>query len=269
MITTFLATSMLLSPAAAQEKLDGSTIISKMLAKYAESANVSGEIVMTQSAQGKTLKVVTKLATEKPNKVYLNQSSETVDPRNWLVTCDGGKVSYDSPWKPGSVFQRERIVEPTAFMDQGQPKVMRLNDIFVATKRSLGDAINPFLEVSMQSAESNTSIKAFVSRLKSVKAGAEKALEDGTVVVPVSGLIQFGAKDVANSGIGAKEEFNVIGKFEMLITKDFDLRQVKINESMAIQVPDSNLPVQVNITTIWAGKLDTTTKPDPKLFEAK
>lgn len=257
--------------AAPQGEMTGDEVISKVLAKYSSATTFVGEFKMIQTAQNKQVVIESKIAAEKPNKIYVSQKSDNVDPKNWLVAGDGTKFMYDSPWRPGSVFERQRIAEPLTYVDKadGQPKVLKLNDIFVATKKSLGDAISPFLEISMQSPDSMTSLRAFVKRLAKIKKAADKTLEDGTAVYSVTGLIQFGIADMAQKGISVQEDYSAVGKFEMLITKDFDLREVKINETMAISVPDSNLPVQVSVVTRWVGKIDLGAKPDQKLFEPR
>jgi hypothetical protein len=268
MINGFLIALAMTAP---QGEMTGDEIISKTLAKYSAASTFSGEFRMIQTAQNKQVTIDTKVAAEKPNKIFISQSSDSVEPKNWLVAGDGTKFVYDSPWKPGSVFTRQRISEPLTFVDKadGQPKVLKLNDILIATKRSLGDPISPFLEFSLQSPESMTSLRAFVKRLAKLKKGSDKALEDGTSVYSITGLIQFGVADMAQKGITVTDDYSAVGKFEMLITKDFDLREVKINETMAISVPDSNLPVQVSVVTRWVGKIDLGAKPDQSLFNPR
>lgn len=257
--------------AAPQGEITGDEIISKALAKYAAATTFTGAFKMIQTAQNKQVTIDTKIAAEKPNKIYISQTSDTVEPKNWLVAGDGTKFVYDSPWRPGSVFTRQRIAEPLTFVDKadGQPKVLKLNDILIATKRSLGDAISPFLEFSLQSPESMNSLRVFVKRLAKIKKGADKALEDGTQAYSVTGLIQFGVADMAQKGITVNDDYSAVGKFEMLFSKDYDLREVKINETMAISVPDSNLPVQVSVVTRWVGKIDLGGKPDQSLFNPR
>lgn len=266
MLSTLLCASLML--ARQGDELTGDQILSKLIAKYSAASSMSGEFLMTQTAQNKKVTILTKIATEKPSKLYIEQTSETVDPRTWKAVCDGGTFVYDSPWKPGSVFARQRIQESTAFVDKadGQPKVMKLNDLYIASRRSLGDPTSPFLELTLHSPESMTTLKAYSKRLYKPKKGADKTLEDGTVVYSITGQIQFGAKDVADRGLTVSEDYNAIGRIELLVSKEFDLRQVKISESLSIPVPDSNLPVQVSVVTTWAGKLNLDVKNDPKIF---
>jgi hypothetical protein len=262
-------------------------VISDMLAKYAEARSTSGKVVMTQSADTSKFIVESNFQHERPNKVYLEQTV-TTQPKSydgstkWLLVSNGINFVYDTPEymvKKKVIAKRERLSEPVATRSTttGDPKVMRLGDILVAAKRSLGDTLNPFIEFSYQGIEDNASLKSFLSRLSKLKTAAIRKQADGSEVYVITGLFQFGVppRQDANTTPPTIEETAKLGeayslaRFEMLVDKGMNLKKFQIVESLAIMPEGSNVPVQTNIVTSWVGDIQVNSKVDNTLFQLR
>lgn len=252
-----------------QAPMKSGEIISKCLAKYAGSLSGVGEFMMTQSANGKKVSIKTELQFERPSKMYLHQSSPTVEPNDWLVVSDGNQFGYDVPGSRKSA--RRRLFEPIASAPgvNGERKVLQVHGIYLASKRSLGDVPNPFLEFITQSAAENQSLKGYLSRLKKIEPEPkEKELVDGTTGYSISGTMWFGDQLKDQDG-KFLEQYESVGRYEMQISKSFELVSMKTVETMAITDKASNLPTQINIVTTWAGKMQLDVKPEATIFKVQ
>jgi hypothetical protein len=164
-------------------------------------------------------------------------------------------------------------VEPTAVDENatGAKRILKFNDFLIGARRSLGDSNNPFLEFTMQSAgEGNmTSLRSFINRLQKLSVVPRK-LKNGTEGWALKGLIQFGIKaagPVKNIAVG--EDYDSVGRFEMQLTKDFDLRKVQIVQSVRIPLEGSNVPTDINVSTIWEGELSINSPANQALFKIR
>lgn len=244
-------------------------VIGNCLKKYAGANSGIGEFVMNQSASGKKVSIKTELQFERPSKVFIHQSSASVDPNDWLVVSDGVQFGYDVPG--GRTAARHRLFEPIASSPSinGERKVLKVHSIYLASKRSLGDVPNPFLEFITQSADEDQSLKGYLARLKKVDPEPkEKELVDGTTGYSISGTMWFGdqLKDADGKPV---DQYESIGRYEMQISKDFDLVSMKTVETLAITDKASNLPTQINIVTTWAGKIQLNSKPADSIFKVQ
>lgn len=244
-------------------------VITKCLSKYAEAGSGIGEFVMNQSASGKKVSIKTELQFERPSKVFIHQSSASVDPNDWLVVSDGVQFGYDVPG--ARTTSRRRLFEPIASSPSinGERKVLKIHSIYLASKRSLGDVPNPFLEFITQSAGENQSLKGYLARLKKVEPEPkEKELVDGTTGYSISGTMWFGdqLKDADGKPI---DQYDSTGRYEMQISKDFDLVSMKTIETLSITDKASNLPTVINIVTIWSGKIQLNSKPADSIFKVQ
>ena len=247
--------------------LKSNEIIQKCLAKYAEANSGMGEFLMTQSASGKKITIKTELQFERPSKMYLHQSSESVAPNDWLVVSDGVKFGYDVPG--GRSNDRHRLFEQVAGTPAvtGEKKVLKIHSIYLAAKRSLGDVPNPFLEFITQTVGENQSLKGFLARLRKIEQEPkEKELADGSTGYSISGSMWFGEQQRDADGKPI-DQFDSVGRYEMQISKDFDLVSMKTIETMSITDKSSNLPTQINIVTTWTGKMQLNQSPGDAIFK--
>lgn len=251
-------------------------VISKCLSRYAEANSGMGEFLMSQSAEGKKIAIKTELQFERPSKMYLHQSSGEVAPNDWLVVSDGVNFGYDVPGsRPDN--NRRRLFEPVATVGTvtGEKKVLKLHNIYMASKRSLGDVPNPFLEFLTQGKEENQSLKGYLSRIKSPIADPkEKELVDGTTGFSIGGQMYFGEPIKNVDGTQSRDAngnpiFESIGRFEMQINKDFDLISMKTIETMSITDKSNNLPKNINIVTTWTGKIQLNQTPGEAIFKVR
>ena len=249
--------------------MNSKEVIAKCLSKYAEANSGIGEFTMNQSASGRKVSIKTELQFERPSKVFIHQSSASVDPNDWLVVSDGVQFGYDVPG--GRTATRRRLFEPIASSPSinGEKKILQIHSIYLASKRSLGDVPNPFLEFITQSAGENQSLKGYLARLKKIEPEPkEKELIDGTTGYSISGQMWFGDQLKDADGKPA-DQYESIGRYEMQISKDFDLVSMKTIETMAITDKASNLPTQINIVTIWTGKIQLNSKPADSIFRVQ
>lgn len=249
-----------------------SEIISKVLAKYAAANSGTAEILMNQTGGTKKLSIKTELQFERPSKLYIHQSSETLAPGDWLIVSDGNNFGYDAPFSG----QRKRLFEPVASADpvNGGKRVLKTQAIFVAGKRSLGDTTNPFLEFLTQSEGDTASIKGFMVRLFKINAATEKTI-DGNAVWSIGGLMGFGTPAMTPDGKQAIDKtsgypmFESAGRFEIQISKDYDLVAFKTVEQINATDPANNLPTNFNVITTWTGKAKLNEIANPSLFTVK
>jgi hypothetical protein len=245
-------------------------IISKCLAKYAEANTGIGEFVMSQTAAGKKISIKTDLQFERPSKVFIHQFSDNVEPNDWLVVSDGNQFGYDVPGNRNGVARR-RLFEPVLSPPgpNGDRRILKIHNIYMASKRSLGDVPNPFLEFITQGSGENVSLKGYLARLKKVDPEPkEKEGADGTPVYSISGQMWFGdpLKDADGK---VTDQYESLGRYEMQISKSFDLVSMKTIENMAITDKSNNLPTQINIVTTWTGKVQLNQKPADAIFKVQ
>lgn len=259
-----------------QSPLKCGEVISKCLMKYAEANSGIGEFEMTQSASGKKVSIKTELQFERPSKLFLHQSSSELAPNDWLLVSDGVNFGYDVPGaRPDN--NRRRLFETVATTGTvtGEKKVLKLHSMYMAAKRSLGDVPNPFLEFLTQGKDENQSLKGYLERMKVPKVEPkEKELTDGTTGYSIGGLMYFGERIMNADGTQSKDKdgnlmFESAGRYEMQISKDFDLVSMKTIEAMSITDKSNNLPTVVNIVTIWTGKVQLNQTPAESVFKVR
>lgn len=255
--------------------LKSSAIISKCLTRYAEANSGMGEFVMTQTSGGKKVSIKTELQFERPSKILLHQSSGEVAPNDWLVVSDGVTFGYDIPGTRPDI--RRRLFEPIAGTATvtGEKRILKLHSIYMAAKRSLGDVPNPFLEFITQGKEENQSLKGYLERIKQPIADAkEKDLVDGTAGYEIKGQMYFGERIFNVDGTPLLDKnnnptFESIGRYEMQISKDFDLVSMKTIETMRITDKSNNLPTEIIVITTWAGKMQLNLAPSEATFKVR
>jgi hypothetical protein len=264
-----LVVALVLSQPSAQDLPKSGDIISKVLEKCYAMKSGQGEITMTQTGaaadKSATTSVSTKFAFERPNRLFLQQVSPKIEPKNWLVKCDGTNFSYDTPDYIGDMHgPRGRLLEPVTV----RGKMLELGDIFLAAKRSLGDATNPFLEIMLASKGHDTSLKAFIMRIKKHETKSLRKLSDGSEVYVISGIIQFGydAEIEAKFGIKQTDEILAPTRFELQVTKEYDLKRVEFVDSYSVTKEGQNTPMTVVVNTVWKSTIESDKQIDQSLF---
>lgn len=258
-----------------EQGLKSTEVISKCLAKYAEAKSGVGEITMTQNAGPKKIQIKTDLQFERPSKLFIHQTSEALAPNDWLVVSDGVNFGYDIP--NAQEGTRRRLFEAVAIKESttGASKTLKIQDIFMAAKRSLGDVLSPYVEFATQTTGENQSLRGFINRFSKIEATPkEKTLADGTPIYSISGLIAFGNLLQKEDGTPLLDKdgnavYEGKGRFELQIGKEFDLLGMRTTESMEIKDAATNLPTMIQIVTIWSGKLNLNQTPADTIFKVK
>ncbi len=253
--------------------MSGAEVLSKVLAKYADAKSATGEFTMSQSAGSKKIAIQTEFQMERPSKLFIHQTSSNVAPNDWLVVSDGVNFGYDAP----NATQRRRLFEPVSGTDpvNGKSRSLRNQGIFMAAKRSLGDPTNPFLEFLTQSGGDQTSVQGFLTRLFKIGSASEKEV-GGAQVYSISGLMGFGAPAIGPDGKQLYDNtsnhypiFESAGRFELQVTKDFDLVGMKTTENITATDAATNTPTQIVVITTWTGKVKLNELSNPSLFTVK
>ncbi len=240
---------------------------------YLGAESFAGTITRTQTVADVKRVYVTNLQAQRPNKLFLSQ--EWLQPKpgeqsRWTVISDGAQWRYDAP--PSEKFvNAPPQFESTAVEESatGVKRVLKFNDFLNGARRSLGDPWNPYLQFLMQSPGegNNTSLRAYVDRMQKLSVAPRK-LKDGTDGWALKGIIQWGAKFAGEiKSIGVSEEVDRVETFQMLVTKDFDIVKVQTVESLQITPEGSNVPTQLNISTIWEGDIKLNSDLNQALFK--
>lgn len=221
-------------------------VVSKMLAHYNAAQTMTGTILMTQSAMGKSVRTETVLQFEKPDKLYIKQISRSSQPRQWLVTCDGQYVAYDTPNDIRDTNE-ERLVEPLVSNGVKQ----KFTDIYRAVVRSLGDRSAP-LDIAINRLED---LKFLRGQWKTVEWAGEEEV-NGEKLQSVRGLWREYPDAPTHSGT-----------FQMWITPSGDLRRYAIIELVKFPLGPGQLSDPQEVITTWDARLVVDGKPDPALFK--
>jgi len=248
-------------------------VIQGVAKRYLDAESFAGSITRTQTVADVKQVYVTNLQAQRPNKLFLAQEWLQPTPgktSRWTVVSDGAQWRYDAPQSEKFVNAPPQF-EPTAVQETatGAKRVLKFNDFLIGARRSLGDPWNPYLQFTMQSSGegNNTSLRAYINRMQKLSVVPRK-LKDGTDGWALKGVIQWGAKFAGEiKEIGVSEEVDRIERFEMQLTKDFDIRKFQTVESVRIVPEGSNVPTDLNISTIWEGDLKINSDLNQALFK--
>lgn len=271
---TVLLAAVLMGARPAQA-LSSGEIIAKTLEKYAGTKSGIGEFTMNQTAGSKKVSVKTELQFERPSKIYLHQTSANIAPGDWLLVSDGANFGYDVPGNPSG--PRRRLFEQVAVAESatGNKKILKIHSIYMAAKRSLGDNLNPFVEMATATAGDTQSLKGFMTRLTKIGTPTNKDLADGGTAYLIKGIMFFGDRQLDKEGNPMVDKltgdpiFESAGNFQMTISKDFELLDFKTVEQVNVVDTATNLPTNVNVITTWTGKLQFDAQPAAGIFTVK
>ena len=226
-------------------------VIQGVAKRYLDAEAFAGTITRTQTVADVKQVFVTNVQAQRPNKLFLSQEwlqPTPGRPSRWTVVSDGAQWRYDAPQSEKFVNAPPQFestaVEETA---TGVKRVLKFNDFLIGARRSLGDPWNPYLQFTMQSAGegNNTSLRAYINRMQKLSVVPRK-LKDGSEGWALKGMIQWGAKFAGEvKEVGISEEIDRIERFEMQISKDFDIRKVQTVESVRIVPEGSNVPTDL------------------------
>jgi outer membrane lipoprotein-sorting protein len=274
-MTTALLIALALQGETKPQLPEAGKIFSDVLAKYAEANTAVGQITLTQTADNVKRIYNTEFQYERPNKLCIQQRADSGTPDSWLVVSNGASFAYDTPnylLASKMVKARERLTEPAAVKSglNGEPKILKLNDILSVSRMSLGDSINPFLQMSFQGAGDNLGLKSFLARIKKMKTSTLRKLADGSEVYVVTGVFQYGIEPSDTTSEFRRDgESYSLARFEMLVSKEMDLRKFQTVESISVMPDGSNVPVQVNIVSSWQGNIQVNAKTNEALFKLR
>lgn len=247
-------------------------IVQGVAKRYLDAESFAGTITKTQTAGEFKRIYVTTLQAQRPNKLFLSQ--EWLQPKpgetsRWTVISDGAQWRYDAPQSEKFVNAPPQF-EPTAVEESatGVRRVLKFNDFINGARRSLGDPWNPYLQFTMQSPGegNNTSLRAYINRMQKLTVVPRK-LKDGSDGWALKGLIQWGAKFADKiTAVGVSEEVDRVERFEMQLSKDFDIKKVQTVESVRIVPEGSNVPTDLNISTVWEGDIKLNSDLNQALF---
>ncbi|MBS1725872.1 MAG: hypothetical protein JST51_04070 [Armatimonadetes bacterium] len=250
-------------------------ILAKVLQKYADANSGVGEITMTQIAGTKKISIKTDLQYVRPSKLFIHQSSTNVPPNDWLVVSDGTNFGYDAP-RTGDA-PRKRLFEPVAVAElaTGSKRLLKDHSIYMAAKRSLGDTLNPYIEFATQAAGDNQSLQGFMTRMIRINQNPTEKDLDGASVYDVSGTMGFGdpvldpdGKQMIDKASGLPM-FDGAGRFNLYITKDFEIAGMRTTETVQVNNAATNLPEQIIVITSWSGKVKLNETPADTIFTVK
>jgi hypothetical protein len=273
MITSSLALILITQQGGAPAVPSVADLIQGIAKRYLDSESFAGSITRTQTVADVKQVYVTNIQAQRPNKLYLSQEWLQPTPgktSRWTVISDGAQWRYDAPQSEKFVnappqFERTAVEETAT----GVKRVLKFNDFLIGARRSLGDPWNPYLQFTMQSAGegNNTSLRAYINRMQKLSVVARK-LKDGSDGWALKGMIQWGAKFAGDvKEIGLSEELDRIERFEIQVTKEFDIRKCQTVESVRIVPEGSNVPTDLNISTIWEGELKLNSDLNQALFK--
>ncbi|HLP00058.1 MAG TPA: hypothetical protein VK171_15795, partial [Fimbriimonas sp.] len=165
---------------------------------------------------------------------------------------------------------RRRLFEDVAVTETatGAKKILKAHSIYLAAKRSLGDTINPFVEFATQSVGENASLKGFLARLNNLQPTKEKSMPDGSKAYSIVGVMNFGDR-IKDADGNQTDKFESAGRFEMTVSKDFDLLGMRTTETISVTDAGTNLPTQINVITNWTGKVAINGTIDASKFTVK
>ena len=247
MVSTLLASILLVQGGGQAPTTDAAGIISKMFAYYNGTTSLSGTIHMTQSAAGHSVTLDTEIAFVAPSKLYIKQYLNGAEPKTWLVTSDGKVFSYDVP--NTTRFAKSR---PTArLMETVQPGPVALTyrDIYHATALSLGDRSVP-LDLAIGSVEE---MRAIRDQSATVVYGGHEDLNGVSVNVINGQWREYGRAPVS-------------GTYQMMITDDGQLKRYSRKETLAIDEGNGARLDPQQVTTVWDVNLQVNAKPDESVF---
>lgn len=223
-------------------------LVSKCLARYFGAKTISGTIIHTVQAMGKSQAITTTIIAERPSKLFLQQVRTDPEAKSWLVTSDGQRFTYPEP--AGIVLSSNsagRLVEPVIDLKKHAQTV---NEILQASSSSIGDVSDPLLMVLGWTGAQ----KALLSRWKTLKIERVDML-DGKRAYTVGGLY-------VNPAAGGET-----GQYHMVIDEDGNLLASELDVYFQPSGDPKATPVLVK--QLWKCTIAIDGKVDEAKFTVK
>ena len=218
-------------------------LITKAFARYAGASSVVGDIRLTQTAQGHSVTVDSQLQYERPSRFFLLQRRNSSEPKQWLVTSDGFKFSYDVP---EGLLGKSRYVENINVYFGGKPKTLTVGDVYLAANHSLGDR-NSVLDIVVARSDD---LKYRLSQWPTFSLGQHAHIRNVDAWQIVGEFREADNKPVTAS-------------FELYITDDGDIVRYVHREQMKFAQVSADV---ITVVSTWDVNLIVNGKTNPALF---
>ncbi len=222
------------------QQITPSSIVQKMLSKYAGADSMYGRIKLTQTSSGAKVVIDTELQFDKPSKIFLRQVRQSSEPRSWLVLSDGVLFSYD---KPDLILGSPRFVEK---VKQGFSS-QTFREMYGAAARSIGDK-SPILDIAVGRPDD---MRAIMNQWATMKIHSRVKLKE-TEVTAIVGDFREGS------------DAPVSGSYEAYISDDSEFLRFVLKQKFA--VPNNQT---VEVVSIWDADLKVNSPTDVKLYNMR
>ncbi len=209
-----------------------------MLAKYNSARTLTGTIVKTEGNSQESGQLITDLQYERPAKLYIRQTRQTISGGAWTVTSDGKYFSYDKP--DTESHGRGRLLEEV----DGKYGRLKIAEIYAASSKSLADRSAP-LDMAISRPED---LQFLRNQWATVNSGGTKEV-GGEKFYVVSGKWRTYGED------------QVSGNYEMWISATNDLRMYVVRELIIVGGAETLLIHK------WDVNLKVDDQVNPKLFK--
>lgn len=235
MLTAILAAAAM---APAQTSVTPGSLISRMLARYAEATAVSGEVTFRQTAEGKSLFIDTRFQMERPRLLYIRQQRRGSNEVS-LTVSDGIAFTYEVPR-----HLRERN-DQRLYEQQNQNGVLlNVTDVYAASQEGFLDR-SPVLDLVVARTEHLRFWRNQVLNLRWMNDAAPAVGQSGTII---GDWRQYGSAPIT-------------GRFILSISPQGDLLRYAISEKVSVK---GSRPVEV--TSEWTADLKVGSPGDKALF---
>jgi hypothetical protein len=182
---------------------DPSALVSKMIQRYHGAATIGGTVGTRLRWDDQELTIQTTLWLERPGKLYLKQVTSVGS--TFLVTADGNEFSYDKPLSG----QVEDLQRGGRLLEAQAGKT--LQDVYAIASLSIAERSTP-LDLAIARIDD---LRMLRNQWVSVEAGPDQRGGTETLLTVVG-------KWTSNP------EYGTLGKFEMAITPEGDLRRFRV-----------------------------------------
>lgn len=222
-------------------KPSAAQVVSQMIARYHKAESLSGTIQMRQKLGDKAVGIDTYIQFERPSKLFIHQKMVGGGDREWVVSSDGELFSYEVPDDQAFARKGSRLVENVVVSGI----VLNVRDIYGAAIRSLGDR--------------STVLDLLIGRTPDLQMRRAQ-----WVSLHYGDMVEFKGQKVHRiaGDWRLNDRVQDVGRFEMLISPEYDLKRMVIQERLAAS--DASNPVF--ITTEWDVNIRVGSPGNPSLY---
>lgn len=251
MILSFVACIALLQGQDTVVQPTAGQLISKMLARYSNVDSEVGRIRLTVAAANDKVTVDTEFAFQKPNLVYIHQTLNTREPKEWLTVSNGTVFSYNMPnsLATGSAFSpsaNNRLREAVTVKGVS----MSCREIYGASTESLKDRSMP-LDIAFAR---STDLKFRIAQWDTHNALGRETIGEQSAYVIGGNWREYPTAPVS-------------GKYKMWITEAGDLLRYEELQTIGLPNQDPRAPLITQlVTSTWEVDIKINVPPDKALF---